>query len=256
MVFVFFFQAEDGIRVGHVTGVQTCALPIWPFGAGPNRRRADPGCPGQASPDRAGGSRSGRTSLRARLTAYSAASVRWRSRSFRRMCVTWFFTVFSATPKRSPISRLLSPSAISPRIRRSRGVSVVNESVEPNSRPSCRVPLGWGPALSRGAWTSEAEASSAVIGVAISLPERGSRFLPGRPREAAHPRHHRCDGQSDRQSQSVEALHGVPPFRCAAASYRFLNNSSRNLLTTGADVVQSADDGSGNPDSGPAGAGG
>src|SRR5690625_3697180 len=25
---VFFFQAEDGIRVGHVTGVQTCALPI------------------------------------------------------------------------------------------------------------------------------------------------------------------------------------------------------------------------------------
>src|SRR5437870_12559566 len=26
--FVFFFQAEDGIRGGHVTGVQTCALPI------------------------------------------------------------------------------------------------------------------------------------------------------------------------------------------------------------------------------------
>src|SRR5437660_9443625 len=24
----FFFQAEDGIRHGHVTGVQTCALPI------------------------------------------------------------------------------------------------------------------------------------------------------------------------------------------------------------------------------------
>src|SRR5215208_7813179 len=24
----FFFQAEDGIRYGHVTGVQTCALPI------------------------------------------------------------------------------------------------------------------------------------------------------------------------------------------------------------------------------------
>src|SRR5437870_12744134 len=29
----FFFQAEDGIRDGHVTGVQTCALPIY----GPNR---------------------------------------------------------------------------------------------------------------------------------------------------------------------------------------------------------------------------
>src|SRR5207253_8536153 len=27
-VFRFFFQAEDGIRDGHVTGVQTCALPI------------------------------------------------------------------------------------------------------------------------------------------------------------------------------------------------------------------------------------
>src|SRR6266702_4900835 len=26
----FFFHAEDGIRDGHVTGVQTCALPIYP----------------------------------------------------------------------------------------------------------------------------------------------------------------------------------------------------------------------------------
>src|SRR5690606_40066178 len=26
----FFVQAEDGIRDFHVTGVQTCALPIWP----------------------------------------------------------------------------------------------------------------------------------------------------------------------------------------------------------------------------------
>src|SRR5690606_33036394 len=28
----FFFQAEDGIRDFHVTGVQTCALPIWGVG--------------------------------------------------------------------------------------------------------------------------------------------------------------------------------------------------------------------------------
>src|SRR5690606_40750805 len=28
-VFCFFFQAEDGIRDFHVTGVQTCALPIY-----------------------------------------------------------------------------------------------------------------------------------------------------------------------------------------------------------------------------------
>src|SRR5439155_7757470 len=27
-----FFQAEDGIRDGHVTGVQTCALPIFDLG--------------------------------------------------------------------------------------------------------------------------------------------------------------------------------------------------------------------------------
>ena len=27
--FCFFFQAEDGIRDHCVTGVQTCALPIW-----------------------------------------------------------------------------------------------------------------------------------------------------------------------------------------------------------------------------------
>src|SRR6266511_5619760 len=29
MFFFFFFQAEDGIRDFHVTGVQTCALPIY-----------------------------------------------------------------------------------------------------------------------------------------------------------------------------------------------------------------------------------
>src|SRR5690348_17458635 len=29
LIFFFFFQAEDGIRDGRVTGVQTCALPIY-----------------------------------------------------------------------------------------------------------------------------------------------------------------------------------------------------------------------------------
>src|SRR5229473_6375277 len=29
IIFFFFFQAEDGIRDKLVTGVQTCALPIW-----------------------------------------------------------------------------------------------------------------------------------------------------------------------------------------------------------------------------------
>src|SRR5690606_40877461 len=34
--FFFFFQAEDGIRDFHVTGVQTCALPIFHAGAAPS----------------------------------------------------------------------------------------------------------------------------------------------------------------------------------------------------------------------------
>src|SRR5690606_40980212 len=37
----FFFQAEDGIRDFHVTGVQTCALPIFLlFGLEPGRPRS------------------------------------------------------------------------------------------------------------------------------------------------------------------------------------------------------------------------
>src|SRR6266498_5560913 len=46
----FFFQAEDGIRDADVTGVQTCALPIWrPAGArGPIRGTLDLGGDGGA----------------------------------------------------------------------------------------------------------------------------------------------------------------------------------------------------------------
>src|SRR6266542_4685050 len=36
----FFFQAEDGIRDATVTGVQTCALPIYLWEAGKERRSA------------------------------------------------------------------------------------------------------------------------------------------------------------------------------------------------------------------------
>src|SRR5690625_7384670 len=42
----FFFQAEDGIRGGHVTGVQTCALPISSPPA-PRRRTPPPAAPGR-----------------------------------------------------------------------------------------------------------------------------------------------------------------------------------------------------------------
>src|SRR5438034_7971306 len=37
----FFFQAEDGIRDHCVTGVQTCALPIWVFGVSKLARLVD-----------------------------------------------------------------------------------------------------------------------------------------------------------------------------------------------------------------------
>src|SRR5690348_18107231 len=40
---IFFFQAEDGIRDGRVTGVQTCALPIWPSWQGHIERPGPPG---------------------------------------------------------------------------------------------------------------------------------------------------------------------------------------------------------------------
>src|SRR5204862_4709686 len=50
--FFFFFQAEDGIRDLYVTGVQTCALPIWvrlqgpsPSGASAPKRRRWPCSP-------------------------------------------------------------------------------------------------------------------------------------------------------------------------------------------------------------------
>src|SRR3984957_16142742 len=39
---VFFFQAEDGIRDFHVTGVQTCALPICASKTWPDRRFDQP----------------------------------------------------------------------------------------------------------------------------------------------------------------------------------------------------------------------
>src|SRR5207253_5575608 len=55
--FFFFFQAEDGIRDGHVTGVQTCALPIFGRnGAHPHGRTRG----GTAAPRLRGGGSSDR----------------------------------------------------------------------------------------------------------------------------------------------------------------------------------------------------
>src|SRR5260370_24756391 len=42
ILFFFFFQEEDGIRDSSVTGVQTCALPIFPLSQrSPSPLRAD-----------------------------------------------------------------------------------------------------------------------------------------------------------------------------------------------------------------------
>src|SRR5690606_28350329 len=49
--FVFFFQAEDGIRDFHVTGVQTCALPISPSAGPAKPRRMTMLRPGAQAPD-------------------------------------------------------------------------------------------------------------------------------------------------------------------------------------------------------------
>src|SRR3989442_11414697 len=50
--FIFFFQAEDGIRDADVTGVQTCALPIsytWMPGFGAMSTNSDIFAPGLAA---------------------------------------------------------------------------------------------------------------------------------------------------------------------------------------------------------------
>src|SRR5690349_24838517 len=50
-MFCYFFQAEDGIRELYVTGVQTCALPIWPDLGSPAEERPEPDLLAQAAGD-------------------------------------------------------------------------------------------------------------------------------------------------------------------------------------------------------------
>src|SRR5207245_7694604 len=52
--FIFFFQAEDGIRDATVTGVQTCALPIFdrgPAGGHAELRDVEVGVAGEVAAD-------------------------------------------------------------------------------------------------------------------------------------------------------------------------------------------------------------
>src|SRR5256885_9063906 len=67
--YVFFFQAEDGIRDYKVTGVQTCALPIWRDRAGlplQHRRPAGDGAREPRAPRERGDARRGDRRRRSR----------------------------------------------------------------------------------------------------------------------------------------------------------------------------------------------
>src|ERR1019366_9603340 len=94
-VFFFFFQAEDGIRDWSVTGVQTCALPIW------HLRRGAPVCRcAQRTGDlyRAPPLRSGRTLL----LRPGARRARRNRRCPRRLCPSR-----GGRPHRAALSPLL-----------------------------------------------------------------------------------------------------------------------------------------------------
>src|SRR2546427_7706982 len=66
LFFFFFFQAEDGIRDLTVTGVQTCALPIWCL--------AQPGPGGRTGPGHGGAAAAGGAGAAVRARAVSAVA--------------------------------------------------------------------------------------------------------------------------------------------------------------------------------------
>src|SRR5690348_18175514 len=81
--FFFFFQGEDGILDGRVTGVQTCALPIWRWwrpreeaARRQPRRDRRPEHPGRARP----GHRDGRRALDGRRRGAAHPDDRHRGR--------------------------------------------------------------------------------------------------------------------------------------------------------------------------------
>src|SRR5690349_24700602 len=78
MLVFFFFQAEDGIRDLYVTGVQTCALPIWKA-----RRRGDRAATAPLPPGGPAARSARRRSIRrrARGSAWPAGAGHGRGRS-------------------------------------------------------------------------------------------------------------------------------------------------------------------------------
>src|SRR5207302_8278012 len=74
ILFFFFFQAEDGIRDFHVTGVQTCALPISNTTSAPEIARAAWGFPYLSERRKAGPVESSSSAIR----ISSEESIQWR----------------------------------------------------------------------------------------------------------------------------------------------------------------------------------
>src|SRR5207253_6977842 len=70
---IFFFQAEDGIRDGHVTGVQTCALPIFRLTLSARGQRQPNHVPVDHGILRLRGAEIGRASCRERVWSGGAA---------------------------------------------------------------------------------------------------------------------------------------------------------------------------------------
>src|SRR5690349_13940156 len=68
LVLFFFFQAEDGIRDLYVTGVQTCALPIWARSSVASTRSSSP--TGTPRPTRRWRARSNRSTRRSPATPW------------------------------------------------------------------------------------------------------------------------------------------------------------------------------------------
>src|SRR5699024_11542981 len=83
----FFFQAEDGIRDRNVTGVQTCALPIWCRGLGggasvhPGAALLDDAAGMAAGPGQTGGEQGDVEAVAVHRSAGTGAGAGWvRSR--------------------------------------------------------------------------------------------------------------------------------------------------------------------------------
>src|SRR5215510_15278408 len=83
----FFFQAEDGIRDGHVTGVQTCALPIWwalgPHSSTPPRSPTATSPPSRNAPPRSEERRVGKE-CRSRWSPYQKKKKKKKKRQVKK----------------------------------------------------------------------------------------------------------------------------------------------------------------------------